>query len=377
MRRLLAISVAVIAISTAPAAQMGPDGKKGKPGRFDAYPTKPYCSVCLRKKKIDGPARSGRLMERDAQIVLDDIGSKRLVYIETEDFKLVSTIPGCRLSPSTAPRLLEELPKLRERFPRVKGKYPKLDGHQFAHLLALHMHRCKLEFWEIFGTRASSYSGYMNRKAKHEIYLFGRQRDYDRFTDRFTGKAANGGQEIILRNDDAIGFARPPPDRGGPNTWNNAVIHMWAHLLLECQIRNGFNMPSWLDAGFAHWFERRESTETNTYCFSESRNVGEFRGSSWRSRVRRLVLTNRAPNFAEFSEIRDLSSLGGIEHGISFSLVDYILAEHRVGLRKFLRELGRAKQLQHNATFKRAFGRSVPAFFEEWKAWVKKAYRGR
>jgi len=346
-------------------------------GRFTDYPIKPYCTVCLQEKRIEGPEREIRLMEFNGKDVLDHIRSRHVVYVETEDFKLVSTIPGYKFDPGTTPRLRLELDMLRERFPRLRGNMPRLDRHQVAHLLALHMHRVKLEFWDLFQTKAWSYTGIMNRKNKHEIYLFARQRDYDRFTDRFTGVGASGGQEIILRSDDAVGFARPPPTRAGLNTWNNTVIHMWAHLLLECQIRNGYNMPSWLDAGFAHWWERRESPDTNTYCYSEARDVGIFGSGDWRQRVRRLMASGKAIPFAEFFDKKDMSSLTDLEHGLSFSLVDCVIENHKAGLRAFVNRLGEPGAVDHHAAFRAAFRQSVPGFDEAWRDWVIKTYPRR
>lgn len=346
-------------------------------GRFTAYPVEPYCTECLQRKLIPGPGRKLRLMEFDGEAVLDHIRSRHVICIETEDFKLVSTLPGYKINPATTPRLLLELPMLRKRFPGLKGKMPRLDRHHMAHLIALHMHRVKLEFWELFKTRASSYGDIMNRKNKHEIYLFARQRDYDRFTDRFTGLRANGGQEFILHADDAVGFARPPPSRAGINSWNSTIIHMWVHLLLECQIRNGYNMPAWLDAGFAHWWERREHPDTNTYCYSESRDVGIFGGGRWRPRVRRLIVSGKAESFPDFFIVKDMSSLSNLEHGLAFSVVDHLIQNHKRGLRAFVRRLGAQGHVDPHPAFRASFGRSVSALDEEWQRWVKKTYPKR
>jgi hypothetical protein len=323
---------------------------------------------------IDGPERTIRLMEFDGKDVLDTIESRHVICLETEDFKLVSTVPGYKMGPNITKRLALELPLLRKRFPRLRGKHPKLNRHHLIHLFALHMHRVKLEFWELFKTRASSYTGIMNRKGKHEIYLFGKQRDYDRFTDKFTGLQAAAGQEIILHTDDAVGFVRPPPPRAGLNSWNNTVIHMWVHLLLECQVRNAYNRPAWLDAGFAHWWERREDEGYNTFCYSESREVGRFGGGRWRPRVRKLVASGKAPDFSEYVNIIEISSLGNIEHGLSFSLVDYILQHKQEQLRDYVRRLGAAGSVDQFEVFRAAFDKSVPAFDEEWRQWVRKTY---
>ncbi|MBN2491900.1 MAG: hypothetical protein JXQ29_13720 [Planctomycetes bacterium] len=346
-------------------------------GRFTDYPVKPYCTECLKRKMLgaEEKERPIRLMQFDGKDVLDFIGSRHLILIETEDFKLVSTVPGDRFAPGTSPRLALELPMLRERFPQIGGsKLPKLDRHQIAHLFALHMHRVKLEFWELFETRASSYSGIMNRKNKHEIYLFGSQREYDRFTDRFTGLQARAGQEIILHQDDAVGFVRPPPPSPGLDTWNNTIIHMWVHLLLECQVRNAYNRPAWLDAGFAHWWERRESDAINTFCFSESREVGNFGSGDWRPRVRRLVESGKAPDFANFADVTEISSIGNLEHGLAFSMVDYILEHKKKELRDYVGRLGAAERIDQSAVFRAAFKMSIPAFDEEWREWVRKTY---
>jgi len=368
-RRLVAVLAVALGV-IAPAAEA--QGKRQ--GRFTEYPIKPYCTECLKRKLIEEPKRKIRLMQFEGEDVLEHIESRHVIYLEHDDFKLVSTVPGMKFNPNTSPRLSLELKMLRERFPRLKGKMPKLNRHQVAHLFALHMHRVKLEFWDMFDARASSYMGIMNRTNKHEIYLFGKQRDYDRFTDRFTGVEAKGGQEIILHQDNAVGFIRPPPPRAGLNTWNNTVTHMWVHLLLECQVKNAYNRPAWLDAGFAHWWERREHPSYNTYCYTESREVGHFGSGKWRTRIRRLVASGEAPDLAEYCEIKELSSLGNVQHGLSFGLVDYIIQHKLPALREFVRRLGAPDHVDQHATFRAAFGMSFTAFDEEWRAWVRKTY---
>lgn len=380
-RRPLTLLVVLLVLPILVAAHVSvaaQGGKKDKePGPRERYPIKPYCSVCLKKKMIEGPERKLRLMEFEGDKVLEHVQSKRLVYIETEYFKLVSSIPGYRPGPKTSKRLMEEMPLLKKRFPKLKGKYPKLNSHHVAHLLALHMHRNKLDFWEMFGTNASSYTGYMHQNNKHEIYLFGKQKEYDAFTDRFTGVRAEAGQEIVLRSDRAIGFVRPPPPRPSLNTWNNTVTHMWSHLLFESHIRNGYNMPCWLDAGLAHWFERRESDGFNTYCYSESKQVGMFGNSKWRPKVRKMVTTGKAVPFADFADIKQISSMTDDHHGLAFSIVDYMLQHKRKELQQFTRLLQSMDRVRHAAVFKQAFGRGVSLIDEEWREWVKKTYPRR
>lgn len=369
MTRPLVIALAALgALAAAAVAQP----KKAPP--FTEYPLKPYCTECLKRKLIEGPARKIRLMEYDGKDVLGSIKSRHIIYLEHEDFKLVSTMPGFKFNTRTADRLRLELPLLRKRFPRLKGKSPKLNRHHIIHLFALHMHRVKLEFWELFKASAASYPGIMNRDNKHEIYLFGSQREYDLFADQFTGLQARAGQEIILHGDNAVGFVRPPPTGGALNNWNNTVIHMWIHLLLECQVGNAYNRPAWLDAGFAHWWERREHPSFNTYCFTESREAGNFGSSRWRPRIRRLILTGKAVDLADYCHQKEMSSLSNLEHGLSFGQVDYIIQHKKKELREFVRRLGAQGNVDQLNAFRAAFGRSIPAFDEEWREWVKKTY---
>ena len=378
VRRVWLALAAVLATVWLPATHAQDKPQKPKrPSPFTEYPIKPYCTECLKRGLIEGPERPLRLMEFDGKDVLEAIKSRHVICLETEDFKLVSTVRGFKFNANTSDRLALELPLLRQRFPRLKGKMPRLNRHQVAHLFALHMHRVKLEFWELFKTRASSYTGIMNRKNKHEIYLFDNQRDYDLFTDQFTGLQAGGGQEIILPTDDAVGFVRPPPPRAGLNTWNNVVIHMWVHLLLECQVRNAYNRPAWLDAGFAHLWEQRESPDYNTYCYTESRETGNFGNGPWRPRVRRLVATGKDVNLSEYCQQKEMSSLSNLEHGLSFSQVDYILQHKQDGLRTFVRLLGNPGHVDQHAIFREAFHTSVPRFHEEWREWVLKTYPKR
>ena len=67
-----------------------------KAGRFTAYPIEPYCTACLKRRPIPGPPRPIRLMAFDGKDVLGFLRSRQVIYLEHEDFKLVSTVPGYR-----------------------------------------------------------------------------------------------------------------------------------------------------------------------------------------------------------------------------------------------------------------------------------------
>ena len=110
--------------------------------------------------------------------------------------------------------------------------------------------------------------------------------------------------------------------------------------------------------------------------YSEEHGVRSQAGelTALRRRVRKLVGSGKAPDFSEYVNIIEISSLGNVEHGLSFSMVDYVLEHKKEQLRDYVRRLGAPGSVDQFAVFRAAFDKSVPAFDEEWRQWVRKTY---
>ena len=351
------------------------------------YPNPPINDVFIakRKGKLWRPAlpRGAKLLDHDGEKVLNALPGKA-VYVETGYLKLISTVPPLKIIPKTYPRIREGVDALAKKYPKLKKKYASLNRVQVAHFFALHLERAMTEAWRAFGTTMQTYEEYlrnykhgpyMRQPNKFEVFLFSSQSQYLKFADQFTGRNYAQGQRVRSPVSDAVAFLIPPPPGGSKNfnKWVNMAVNNWAHNILMSEVKNSYTLPVWLDIGFAHWMEQREGFDMSTYSFGEGGKKSRFVNGDWRIGVRPLA-TSRAPSLDTFMDKQTLGEFDGDEHGICFSLVDYMIREHRKGFGAFCRlRREKGKQPQREA-FREAFGKSPSVFFEMWKEWVKANY---
>ncbi|MBN2491037.1 MAG: hypothetical protein JXQ29_09320 [Planctomycetes bacterium] len=379
MKRLAALVVALLA---APGWAQEADAPPPK-----RYPPPPIDSILLAKRVGSGfrPAlpEGFKLLDFEAPEVLATIEARELVYAETDYFRLVSTVPPQKVAPETWPRIRETLQMLAPRYPQLKRGFPVLQGELLAHFFAVHMHRAMVDAWKTFGSDMGTYEQYlrdykhgpyMRQKNKFEIYLFGNREAYLRFSDRFTGRLYRDGVRHRAPVTDVLVVLLPPPPGGARdlNGWVATVIHNWIHNVLMSEIKNSYVIPIWLDVGFAHWFERREGPH-DCFCFDESGAPPRFASGDWLPRIHNLITTAKVPEFADFFDKTTLAQFDGVEHAISYSLVDYLIRERVAGLKPFC-DIRREKPGTQREHFQEAWDESPSLFFEKWRAWAREHY---
>jgi hypothetical protein len=380
-KRLVYLFTALLAASVCGPAQEGekPPGKR--------YPPLPVDKIFLAKRvgRSFRPAlpQDFKLLDFEGPEVLDTIQARELVYAETDYFRLISTVPPQKVTPETWPRIRETIALLSARYPKLKRGYPVLRGEVLAHFFSVHMHRAMVDAWKIFGSDMGTYEQYlrdykhgpyMRQPNKFEIYLFGNREAYLEFSDHFTGRRYRDGVRHRAPVTDVLVVLLPPPPGGNKdfNAWVATVIHNWIHNVLMSEIKNSYVIPWWLDVGFAHWFERREGPH-DSFCFDESGDPPRFTSGDWLPKIRNLIVTGKAPEFAEFFDKKTLAEFSGEEHAICYSLADYIIRKRVEGVKPFC-DILREKPGSRREHFQEAWGESPSLFYEKWRAWAKETY---
>lgn len=387
MKRITIAVLALLAVSLSAEVQEKKDEKAGP-----RYPPPPIKKIFLatRGKKGWKPAiPSGfKLLDWDGHDVLDAAPTKNAVFVETDYFRILSTLPPQKLNPYTWPRIRETVAMLAPIYPQLRKKYPILKGKVLAHFIAVHMHRVMVDCWKVFGSDLDTYAQYfkdykhgpyMRQKDKFESYFFGKRADYLNFADKFTGRGDTDGIRHRPPVTDVLVVLLPPPPGGAKNlnSWVATIVHNWVHNFLMSEIKNSWAIPIWLDVGFAHWFERREGPH-DSYCFYESANRPRFTSGDWPPKIRTVLVSGESPDFAEFFDKKSLSDFSGVEHGICYGLLDYIIRERVKCMKPYctvLRDAHRAGTLgQTRKHFRTAFGETPSTFFEKWREWAMENY---
>ncbi len=325
----------------------------------------PYCSlraeckVCGGTLRVDCPscrnveAEAWLKKERDKlrkwvekRRKYDKIVERKLLHGGTRHFELVFEIPKLKVG-----RVI-------------------LDRHHLMHLYLDRLETLYYRFKEIMCLTDAD----MNPPI--QVFIWNRQADQRRIAPHVTGTGGRGvtGTKLLGAHP-VFTMCR---GRGARNDRDihRCVIHNVAHLLLS-NIRPyvwlGKRKAGWIDAGVAHYFEFLFDGRCTNFCYQEQNTMVGFRGGKWRAWIRgKVAFGYGLPKFVSFyTKLTD--ELTPLEHALSFSYVDFLLA--RYGGRKFTRMVrGIMKKRPQREVIKEVYGFSVLEMEERWKKYVLETY---
>ncbi|GJM21554.1 MAG: hypothetical protein DHS20C15_14690 [Planctomycetota bacterium] len=127
----------------------------------------------------------------------------------------------------------------------------------------------------------------------------------------------------------------------------------------------------WLDAGIAHWFERRIEGNSETYCFREQEANRRWGSADWRRNVWKGVSSENWPSFAHTIS-KPTQSLTPRDHQYAWSWVDFLMWRNAGGFGEAMKLAKLEKPTRE--ILPAVFKVSMLAFEEEWAAWVSTQY---
>ncbi len=298
----------------------------------------------------DSPAREKRMESckrwLDAGSDPERVLGRPLVRVETEHFEVIIDA-------------------------ELKEGSKTYSAHEFAHLAARELEAMAVSLDAHFGATAGSYAG------RTRIWYWANPEDHGRVN-----------REIFGRNvDAAMKFYGPKPassawtgEKGlegkALNVAMNAV-HVAAHLMMSAMFRAEWlndKKAGWFDEGAGHWYEDMRFKRTATYCMDEANSDLDWKGGQWRVAIKDWLRKHPDPLLPAL--VQKLSgTLWPEEHGLSWSLYDWMVAEHRLALKPLL--LGYKDGKDARDLFREHLGMTVPAVEEAWRAWVERTYPER
>jgi hypothetical protein len=351
-----------------------------------AEPKKPdyYCNKCVKEKRIPGPLQPERLMERDGKQIRETLEDKEeFTFIETDHVKLLTDLPSVNVKLDFDPKMKEELKLLHEIFPSVSENTTTLTEHQVAHLMSNQCTRLYRELLELLGVDPKASLGWgphMGQKGKFEVYLFRRERVYQRFSDLYVGKQASHGQEHNNFGDDALAYLTFMG--GEASTFRDFrahVNHKVSHIFLRGYRHYSTELPAWIIEGHGHWRERLDQDRHDTFCYSEASLVSGWRTSKWKVKVRKMVEAGRFTPLPALAGKQQAGELTADERGQAWSMVMFMIENDVAGFRKLidgwkaLQKIPDYMRVQEEL-MQKAFGLSLNQFTERWKEHVLKTY---
>lgn len=296
------------------------------------------------------------LAERRRLDEVVDLDARDIAHVETTHFMIAWAVPKIRSAD--------------------KKTY---DEWEAAHLYAARLEELYSEYKTMFGIEDVS-----NLRNKHHVYVFDRLREAKKAMPVYTGLIGNttakraGGatkQSVVVTHRDKSTY---PSDDDFFRHLTHSMIHQFTAVYYDVRWfepgEYGLTPPwlndkyGWLDAGLAHWFERRQAGSTDTYCIREQDTTDRWKGPDWHKNVLKAVRSESWPSFAEVSTL-PTQALTAKQHQFAWSWIDYLmLTQDRKNMGRAIRM---AKEEYRAADIlKEAFGISIISFERKWAEWV-------
>jgi len=263
----------------------------------------------------------------------------------------------------------------------------RLDSHQRAHLYHIRAER----WYAHFAALTANKEPYLGMKAPYHLCLFDDYAEHHALNEKFIGRANDkaGVQHHIRREPNFMVFTTSEQqvarDQGrGDTIFQNHVCHNVAHNLCDGHGNYFTETPAWPEEGLGHYYERRENPRHNTFCWSEGSAPRSFLKPDWRGVVRGIVRRKKDPNLSRWCEKLQPGELTGVQNGLSWSIIQYLVETEPIRFTKLMRKLderhktgtaAEAKQDRCAKAIEHAFGVSPTVLHERWREWVLENYR--
>ncbi|MHC4550777.1 MAG: hypothetical protein ACYTEZ_18615 [Planctomycetota bacterium] len=343
-----------------------------------------YCPLCVTEERIAPATRDVSMMRMPVARLAKVLRLRPdWLVIETPHFKILSTLQGTRVKLHDSVFLRADLERLRTIFPKlVIVKPPRsiaLTPHQRAHLYHIKVER----IYSHFAALTDNPEPHLGMHAPYELYLFDGYEAHHTLTDRYIGHANDqaGVQHHSREEPNFMAFTTcernvAKDDTKADKAFSNHVLHNVAHNLVDGHGNYHRETWAWLEEGLGHYYERRDNPLQNTFCRSEGKPPQDFFKPNWEYTIYNLVRRGKDVPFNEWCEKLQPAELRGVEHGLCWSIVRWMIETEPVRFTMMLRKLDDYKEKPDAAACIRyAFGVSPSVLHARWREYVLAHYR--
>lgn len=364
---------------------------------------KPYwCATCAKMGLITGDPPPVEMMRKPVQTIVEQIGLEEPpIVIVTPHFKILSTLRGSMVKIADGYYCHADLLKLKSILPKVQigREGAQLDAHERAHLYGVRVEREYAHFSALTGNTKPN----LGMPLPYEIYLFAEYANHHAFVDRYIGgRNDKSAIEWHVRQEKGRPFGANPADpevdllnfillsvaesnvqsqqKGAKSdgALANHVFHNVAHLLVDGLDNYLRETPAWVEEGLGHYYERREAERWNNFCWAEGKMPTDFTKPDWETTIFALVRRDKDPPFTQWCEKLQPGELSGIENGLSWSYVKWMIETEPVRFAKMLHSM---HDLSTNFTSAQeidvGFACTPSVIQQRWREYVLKNYVGK
>ncbi len=245
---------------------------------------------------------------------------------------------------------------------------PHLSDEQLKALIQ-HAEHAYAVYHKIFNRTDGFGGGRMNFVALRD------RSQHERYVDAFEtrGKAH---KDLAKKSHGQMGFPRcegfqDALSEPGLQDW---VVHSTAQILSNLFVRGPHH---WLHEGIAYYFTRLMKDSAATYCVDLAGTTQGSRGknyqdpANWPIVCKVWVREGKDPDINAILKCENLAELDGAETVKAWSLVDFLLVEHR---EKFIELCKALKESDIEKALKESFGWSIADLDRRWRSYVKSSY---
>ncbi len=305
----------------------------------------PHCENETTEKRL-ATKRDGVPGLLAAAAKIDEAMTKPVHQVETEHFVIV-----CELAPQKVGR-------------------KRVGEHGMIHLYADRLEQLFTDYTSILGASEREF------RKKCLVMIWAQATDHKRAASYFCSGSGGSGVKLLglTPTYSVPGLKSLFKD---DETLHRNVVHNTVHLLMSHQepiLWIGNLKGGWADAGLAHWFEFLYWEKCDNYCYEEVDTSRGFKGGKWKPTIRKMVAAGKESSLGELLQ-QNTTTLDRAEHGVAFSLVDYLMSIDPARLNAVPKRL-RTKVAARDA-LKQEFGLSILQLEEKWRAWVLQTYPSR
>lgn len=328
-----------------------------------------------------------------------------ILWVETAHFRIGSSlatwrVPGER---DTLRKIRAELSRLAERLPRVRPRARTLDPWLRLHLLAMRLEEFYAEVQHLLmvtdadfprneselliGERPYMGQGpYLGQKGKYLVLVLQRASTLETYLRDFLGRRSRLGHRFHFAAILTLLYAVAAESDEGRLRHDTALHANLAfnvgHNLIDGFKGYGYDLPVWITAGLAHWFEGRVSPHFHTFDENEGSLADKRETRDWEHETRRLLAAGKGAPFAEVFGWRDYGRISFADHVLLWSRWEFLMSK---GREPFARFLGAVKGRVDPRTWepdpsdllgvvrralRDAYGLTPLTFDDAWRAWL-------
>jgi hypothetical protein len=298
------------------------------------------------------------------------------IVMETPHFRNLTDLQKSKVKWKDSTFVRADFERLKQIFPKLQAgrEGAELDAHERAHLYHIRVER----IYSHFAALTDCKQPHLGMMAPYELFLFDDYAQQHAFCDRYLGRVQDkaGVQDHQRDEPNFMLFSTcesqvAKNDGKGDKILSNHVIHNVAHILVDGYANYYRETYAWLEEGLAHYYERRENPKHNTFCWAEGKRPTDFEKEDWDASLLNIVRKGRDTPFGEWCEKLLPGELGGVEQGMCWSIVKWMIETEPV---RFTKMLDRQSDFQAKATAAQAlefaFGASPSVLHQRWRDWL-------